>query len=127
LLKLNETWSMGVMSPCSAPPVWYELTSTSLNLKVRYSCWVFPALRAVSVASLMCFPLAHASISFGEAFVSFMTKWKSCIETLPAPPPPPPDCGVPDWTAPQLQDSMSISFLCFASLLSPSTPSILRK
>jgi hypothetical protein len=60
----------------------------------------------------------------GLALFSFITKWKSCIETLPAPPPRP---ALPDCDAPQLQDSMSISSLCLASALSPLMPSNLMK
>jgi hypothetical protein len=83
-------------------------------------------LRAVSVAVLMCCPVAQAFISDGLARFRCITKWKSCIWTLPAPPPPP---GLPDVTivSPQLQDSMSISSLCFASTLSPLMPSNFRK
>ena len=62
-------------------------------MNVRYSCWPLPALRAVSVAILMCWPVAQAFMRVGLALFSFITKWKSCIETLPAPPPPPDEAG----------------------------------
>jgi hypothetical protein len=74
----------------------------------------------------MCWPLAHARRSFGEALLVRAMKWKSWNEALPAPPPPPAP-AVPVWDTPQLNDASSISPLCFESVLSPSTPSILRK
>ena len=40
---------------------------TSFILMIRNSCWPLPALRTVTVASLMCSPLAHAFNSTGEA------------------------------------------------------------
>ena len=43
LAKLNDTESIGSGAP-SAPTVWYELTRTSWNLNVRYSCWLLAGL-----------------------------------------------------------------------------------
>ena len=81
----------------------------------RYSCCSLPALRQDQLAFLMCSPLAHASISFGLDLLTCMTKVKSCICTLPAPPAA--AVGwVPVWVAPQLEDSISISFLCLSVL-----------
>jgi hypothetical protein len=74
----------------------------------------------------MCLPVAHASISFGEALLNFITQEKSCIETLPVPPPPA-GAVAAAWDSPQLQASTSISFTCLLSVLSPSIPSSLRK
>ena len=51
----------------------------------------------------------------GEAELFRMTKWKSCIETLPAPAPVPCE-DVPSWVAPQLNDSISISPACLLVL-----------
>ena len=44
----------------SAPPVWYEVTATSLNLKMRNSCCPCLPSATVRTASLMCFPVAQA-------------------------------------------------------------------
>src|SRR5262249_43437175 len=90
------------------------------------SCWSLPALRQVKTAFLMWSPVAQANISLGEALLTFMTAWKSCMLTLPAPPPPPEEC-VPDWDWPQLHDSRSIEPLCLPSVDSPSPPPIFRK
>ena len=50
-----------------------------------------PAPRTpLSVAILMCDPLAQARNSFGDALLMRLTKWKSWNDALPAPPPPPP-------------------------------------
>src|SRR6185503_2591683 len=112
--------------PLLAPPVWYEDTSRSLNVYFKNSCCSLPALRQVRMADLMCSPVAQASNNFGVALFTFITKWKSCICTLPAPPPPPTDI-VPLCDSPQDQDSTSISFLCLESALSPCIPSSFKK
>ena len=59
----------------------------------------------------MCSPLAQARNSFGLALLTFITKWKSCICTLPAPPPPPAQM-VPALVSPQENDMIWISSLC---------------
>ena len=97
-----------------------------MKVTFRNSCWVSPALRQVSFALGMCLPVAQASNSLGEALLIFMTKWKSCMLTLPAPPPPPAE-NVPRLVSPKLQDSSSISFLWPSCFDSPSMPSIFRK
>src|SRR5947209_1415277 len=98
----------------------------SEKVTIMYSCCSPPALRQVRMALLMCWPVAQASISLGVALFTVMVKWKSCMLTLPAPPPPPP-AWVPVWVSPQLHDWTSISFLCLASVDSPSMPSTFRK
>src|SRR5260221_6837342 len=85
-----------------------------------------PAFRQKSSAFLMCTPLAHASISFGDAFEVFDVKWKSWNWTLPAPAPPP-VAKLPAWLRPQLNDSGSIAPACLSSTDSPSVPSIFKK
>jgi hypothetical protein len=60
------------------------------------------------------------------ALLSRITNWKSWIATLPAPAPPPVE-ALPARVSPKLQDSTSISSLCFASELSPLMPSNLMK
>src|SRR3954464_9744828 len=114
------------MSPLELPPVWKVEISRSLKVIFRYSCCSLPALRQVRMAFLMCSPLAQARNSFGEDLFIFITKWKSCMLTLPAPPPPPPEWE-PLCDSLQLHDSRSISFLCLSSCDSPSIPSIFRK
>src|SRR5947208_12836497 len=118
--------SVGTTLLPAEPPVWYDDTSTSVSVTLRYSCWSLPALRQTSTAFLKCSPLAQPSISLGEALFTFILKLKSRMLTLPAPPPPPAECA-PVWASPQLHVSTSISPLCLWSDDSPSTPSIFRK
>ena len=80
------------------PAVWYELTSTSVNLKSGTPAAPCPPCDTVSVAVCDVLAGAHACISAGVALFTFITKWKSCIATLPAPPPPPDGC--PAWSRP---------------------------
>ena len=74
----------------------------------------------------MCSPVAHASMSLGDAAVSSDEYWKSLGTTFPAPPPPP-EPGDCVFCSPQTKFWTSISFLCLASVLSPGMPSIFRK
>jgi hypothetical protein len=109
------------------PPVWKELTSTSVSEKVRNSSWLLPPpRRPVRTALFRCLPDAHASRSWGLAFVSRALTCRSVISTLPAETPPPGVGGV-GCVSPHDQLRTSISPLCLLSVLSPEIPSILRK
>src|SRR5450631_1766861 len=110
----------------SLPLVWYEEIRMSENVYFRNSCWVLPAFRQTRIALLMCSPVAQARTSFGVALLAFMTKWKSCIATLPEPPPPPAPIE-PEFVSPHDQEWSWISFLCVLSWASPSIPSIFKK
>src|SRR5687767_2292533 len=68
----------------------------------------------------MCFPFAQKRNKVGEAELFRITKWKSCIETLPAPAPVPWE-DAPNWDAPQENDSISTSPPCCLSFDSPFT------
>ena len=109
----------------AVPPDWYELTSRSLSVTLRNSCWVSPALRAVSTACLMCWPVAHFWNSAGDALSLTFVNWKSWNVALPAPAPPVACVAV--CLTPQLNDATSISPLCLSSVDSPLMPSIFRK
>src|SRR5262245_45301891 len=126
LAKFRLIWSTGTRLEGALPPVWYPETSTSLMMTLKYSCCPLPALRQVSTALGMWVPLAQDSISLGDALFRLITKLKSFMLTLPAPPPPPLE-EAPSWDSPQLQDTRSISPLCCLSADSPSIPSSLRK
>ena len=106
-------------------PVLVRGHETSASLILRNSTWDPPALRHVSVASGICFPVAQASIRFGAALLIGIVKWRSWNETFPAPPPPPTE-PEPVLAAPQLNEKTSISSLWALSVLSPWIPSILR-
>src|SRR5205085_789572 len=73
----------------------------------------------------MCWPDAEARNSWGDALLTGVVKEKSWNEAFPAPPPLP-WAADPELDSPQLKLSTSISPLCLASALSPSTPSISR-
>src|ERR1035437_10123218 len=113
----------------SLPPVWYEEMKTSVNVYFRNSCCSLPALRQVRIALLMCSPLAQARISFGVDLLTPMTKWKSCIATLPDPPPPPapmePTLVSPDRKSTRLNSShANISNVVFSILNDTATTKI---
>src|SRR3954462_15893863 len=91
---------------------------------MKFSCFP-PALRQVSFASFRCLPLAQKRNRVGEAELFRMTKWKSFIETLPAPAPVPCD-EAPSWDAPQLNDSISHSPGWVLSFDSPLTSVIFK-
>ncbi len=75
----------------------------------------------------MCLPCAQCRKSCGEALLVRAVKEKSLIWTLPAPPPAS-DAGLGRLcVSPKLNESTSISPLCFESLLSPEIPSSFRK
>ena len=90
----------------------------SFILTIRKSCGPLPCLAEVSVASLMCSPVAHAFHRLAEALSTRCMKWRSEKLTFPVPPPPPWDIE-PGLDAPQLQLSTSISSLCLSSVDSP--------
>src|SRR5918996_3054447 len=98
----------------------------SVSLIFRYSTCLAPLLRTLSRPSLMCWPVAHARKRIGEARETGPATSRSVNCTLPAPPRPAP-AGAADWPTPQLNEASSISFLCFASWLSPLIPSSFRK
>ena len=113
--KLIDTDSIG----CSElPDGWMLVTKTSFILTMRYSCWPLPALREVSVASLMCSPIAHAFIRFGDALSSECMKLRSLKLALPAPAPEPARTSEALDT-PHDHDSTSISPACLESFDSP--------
>src|SRR5262245_54194710 len=117
-------WSVGSSPPVDPPSAYVEIR-TSLILIVRNSNCSLPAFTQVSVASLMCSPVAHLVWRACDALLVAMVKWKSCIWTLPAPPPLPVP-AVPAFDPPQLKDEISISFSCPFCWLDPSIPSIFR-
>src|SRR5262245_31048843 len=99
-----------------SPPSWYDETRQSASLIFRNSK---PALRSVSDASGRCFPVAHASIRFGEALLVGIENEKSWSTALP-PPPPLPVEPLPALATPHENDASSISPGCVLSVLSPS-------
>src|SRR5262245_40585365 len=116
--------SVGALPSCDAATC-TDVTITLLILNNRNSPAALPALRVVSVPSLMCLPVALNDSSSGDArSTSFWIEMFS-IFTRPAPPPPPP-ADPPSCDSPQLQASTSISPLCLASVDSPSMPASLR-
>ena len=96
----------------------------SFILMTRNSCWPFPALRCVMVASGRWLPVAHACSSLGEALSIVWVKERSWKVALPAPPPPP---MVAAFATPQENDSTSISSLCLSSADSPLMSPIFAK
>src|SRR5262245_28184331 len=114
------------MTSPSLPPVATAQTRTLVKTHCRYSCCSLPALRQIRVALAKCSPVQQARISLGEALSARLVKQNSCAATLPAPRPPS-SSSDPELIAPQLHDLISISFLCFGSVDSPSMPSSLRK
>src|SRR5580765_2528083 len=97
----------------------------SVNLIMRYSSGLSPALRTVRVASGMCWPLQQHSASSGDALLMYIVKEKSCTLHLPEPAPPP-TCAEPELPTCQDHESTSISPPCFLSRDSPAMPAILR-
>ena len=113
------------VSPSALPVGWTLVIRMSFILMMRNSCWPLPAFRWVTVASLMCSPVAQAFMSNGDAESIRCMKLKSAKLALPAPPPGPvtdPDCATP-----QDHESTSTSSLCLASLDSPLMSPILAK
>src|SRR5690606_34225520 len=121
LAKFSVTFSVRRSSP-PEPPVCTADTSTSVSVILMYSRGRSPALRTVSLASLMCVPLHAATIRAVELESTHLVSEISCTLTLPAPAPVP-AWAVPDWLRPQLQASTSISSACLSSydslLISP--------
>src|SRR5262245_57640475 len=66
LANASDTVSL-VASPSTLPPSAIATTMTSVILMTRNSAWAVPARRWVSVASGMCWPVAQAFISSGDA------------------------------------------------------------
>src|SRR5215469_6202951 len=74
--KLRVTFSVGSESP-PEPEFWIDETITSESVTFRYSCCVPPAFRHAKTTLGVCFPVAHASNSFGLALSKYFENRKS--------------------------------------------------